>query len=268
MTAKYPFSVDPTEFSGKRVLVTGGTKGLGAATVLRFVEAGASVATTARSPAASLPASVKFIAADVATAEGARIVERTIQQAWGGLDILVNNVGGSESVQGGFEALTDEYWQRMLDWNLLSAIRLDRAFLPGMVERKAGAIIHISSVWHKLAQANSFLAYSTVKGAIASYSKGLSKAVAPSGVRVNMVSPGFMGTESALDLIRQVAEENMGGDLEAAKQQIIAMSGGIPMGRLGRPEEISEVVAFLASDRAGFTSGVDYIVDGGACPTL
>lgn len=264
----YPFSVDPNEFAGKRVLVTGGTKGLGALMVHRFMLGGAKIATTARSQPDTLPEPVLFIAADVSTAEGTQIVHEQIQTAWGGVDILVNNVGGSDTIAGGFEALSDQYWQKMLDWNLMSAIRLDRAILPGMIERRSGCVIHIGTVWHKLAQSNGFLAYSTVKGALASYSKGVSKSAAPHGVRVNMVSPGFMETESAVTLIHEIADGHTGGDLEAAKQQIIALSGGIPMGRLGRPEEIAELVAFLASERAGFSSGVDYLVDGGACPTV
>ena len=267
MTQQYPFSVDPQEFVGKRVLVTGGTKGLGAAMVQRFTLSGAKLAITARSPANSTPASALFIVADVATAEGAQTVSTQIQDAWGGLDVLVNNVGGSEAFTGGFEVLTDEYWHKMFDWNVMSAIRLDRAFLPGMIERRSGAVIHISSVWHRIAQSDSSIAYSAVKSALTSYSKGLSKAAAPHGVRVNVVSPGFIGTESGLEWIRQTAEIE-GVDIETARQLVIANSGGIPMGRLGRPEEIAELVAFLASERAGFASGVDYTLDGGACPTV
>ena len=108
----------------------------------------------------------------------------------------VNNVGGTETKAGGFEVLSDEDWQRILEVNLLAAVRLDRAFLPGMIERKSGVVIHISSVAHRLPFSNSTLAYAAAKGALATYSKGLAKGVAPKGVRVTMISPGFIGTFS------------------------------------------------------------------------
>ena len=263
----YPYSVDHQEFTGKRVLVTGGTKGIGAAMVRRFLLGGAKVALTARSPAASLPDAALFVQADVGTAEGVAAVAERIRGEWGGLDILVDNVGASDTLPGGFEALPDEYWERMINVNLMSAIRLDRALIPAMVERKSGVVIHIGTVWHRLPQSNSYLAYSTVKGALSSYSKGLAKAVAPDGVRVNMVSPGFIETEAATTLMGQVAAaQNI--SLEEARQAIIAMGGGIPLGRTGKPEEIAELVAFLASERGAFASGVDYFLDGGAFPAV
>jgi NAD(P)-dependent dehydrogenase (short-subunit alcohol dehydrogenase family) len=263
----YPFSYDPHEFDGKRVLVTGGTKGLGAAMVRRFLIGGAQVALTARSHASSIPDSALFVQADIGTPEGVDIVSKRIQSEWKGLDILIDNVGASDTLSGGFEAFSDEYWERMINVNLMSAIRMDRAFIPGMIERKSGIVIHIGTIWHRLPQSNSYLAYSTAKGALSSYSKGLSKAVAPEGVRVNMVSPGFIETEAAVALIGQVAEGQK-ISTEAARQQIIALGDGIPLGRTGKPEEIAELVAFLSSERAAFASGVDYFLDGGAFPSV
>ena len=167
MTNSYPFTVFGDEFKGKRVLVTGGTKGIGEAILRRFALSGASVATTARSEVAHSQASVLFIKADLGTASGAQNVVDRIQQEWGGLDVLVNNAGGTETKTGGFEVLTDEDWQRILDVNLLAAVRLDRAFLPGMIERKSGVVIHISSVAHRLPFPNSTLAYAAVADATA-----------------------------------------------------------------------------------------------------
>ena len=146
MTNSYPFTVFGDEFKGKRVLVTGGTKGVGEAIVRRFALSGASVATTARSEAAHGQDSTLFIKADLGTARGVQNVVDCIQREWSGLDILGNNVGGTETKAGGFEVLSDEDWQRILEVNLLAAVRLDRAFLPGMIERKSGVVIHISSV--------------------------------------------------------------------------------------------------------------------------
>ena len=128
MTNSYPFTVFGDEFKGKRVLVTGGTKGIGEAILRRFALSGASVATTARSEPAQGQGSALFIKADLGAARGVQNVFDCIQQKWGGLDILVNNAGGTETKAGGFEVLTDEDWQKILDVNLLAAVRLDRAF--------------------------------------------------------------------------------------------------------------------------------------------
>jgi NAD(P)-dependent dehydrogenase (short-subunit alcohol dehydrogenase family) len=240
MTNSYPFVVFGDEFKGKRVLVTGGTKGVGEAIVRRFALSSASVATTARSEAAHGQDSALFIKADIGTARGVQNVVDCIQREWGGLDILVNNVGGTETKAGGFEVLSDEDWQRILEVNLLAAVRLDRAFLPGMIERKSGVV--------------------------ATYSKGLAKGVAPKGVRVTMISPGFIETSGAKGMIADISKGS-GISEDAARQRIMDMLGGIPIGRTGRPEEVAELVAFLASDRGAFISGADYIIDGGTIPT-
>jgi NAD(P)-dependent dehydrogenase (short-subunit alcohol dehydrogenase family) len=263
--SSYPFSVDGNEFAGKRVLITGGTKGLGAAMTQRFAVSGAKVAVTARSRATSDGNAGLFVQADLGTAAGAQAVIDRINAAWGGLDILIDNVGASDVPSGSFASLSDEVWQRILEVNLLSAIRLDRAFVPGMMERRSGIVIHVGTIWHRLPQPDTALAYCAAKSALSSYSKGLAKAVAPHGVRVNMVSPGFIETEAAHSWIVQIAQSEGIGE-EAARQQIIDRSGGIPLGRTGRPAEIAELVAFLASERAAFASGADYFLDGGAFP--
>jgi len=266
MTDSYPFTLFGDEFKGKRVLVTGGTKGIGEAIARRFALSGASVATTARSEAANGQDSFLFIKADIGTARGVQNVVDCIQREWGGLDILVNNVGGTDTKARGFEALSDEDWQRILEVNLLAAVRLDRAFLPGMIERKSGVVIHISSVAHRLPFPNSTLAYAAAKAALTTYSKGLAKAVAPKGVRVTTISPGFIETTGAKGMIADISRGS-GISEDAARQRIMEMLGGIPMGRTGRPEEVAELVAFLASDRGAFISGADYIIDGGTMPT-
>jgi NAD(P)-dependent dehydrogenase (short-subunit alcohol dehydrogenase family) len=263
MTSDFP--VDAKEFAGKRTLITGGTQGLGAAMARRFLASGAKVAITARKPAEGAGDAMLFVQADLSTAAGARTVIDRINDAWGGLDILIDNVGATDSYRGDFTSLSDEIWQSILNINLLSAVRLDRAFVPAMMERGSGTVIHIGTIWHRLPQPDVALAYCAAKAALSSYSKGLAKAAAARGVRVNMVSPGFIETEAAHNWIMHIAQSEGVGE-EEARQQIIARSGGIPLGRTGRPAEIAELVAFLASDRAAFASGVDYFLDGGAFP--
>jgi NAD(P)-dependent dehydrogenase (short-subunit alcohol dehydrogenase family) len=263
----YPFPVQDDEFKAKRVLVTGGTKGMGEAIVRRFTLSGASVATTARSPLTDGQSAALFTQADIGTAEGVQRVVDLVRQEWGGLDILVNNVGGSDAPNGGFLALSDEDWQRALNVNLLAAVRLDRAFLPGMIERKSGIVIHISSIQHRLPLHDATLAYAAAKGALRTYSKGLANEVGPKGVRINMISPGFIETSGAHGMIVQLAQSS-GISEDAARQQIVNMIGGIPVGRPGRPEEVAELVAFLVSDRAASIHGTDYIIDGGTMPTV
>jgi NAD(P)-dependent dehydrogenase (short-subunit alcohol dehydrogenase family) len=263
----YPFSVHGDEFKDKRVLVTGGTKGMGAAMVERFRISGARIATTARSEPVGSKEDVLFIKADISGLAGTNAVAERIDREWGGLDILVNNVGGTATKRGGFEVLTDEDWQTILDINLLGAVRLDRVFLSGMLARGSGAIIHIGSVAHLLPFANSTLAYAASKAALRTYSKGLSKVAAPQGVRVNMISPGFIETTGAQGMIEDIAR-NQSIPEDAARKVIMDMLGGIPVGRTGLPEEVAELTAFLASERAGFVCGVDYVLDGGAIQTV
>jgi NAD(P)-dependent dehydrogenase (short-subunit alcohol dehydrogenase family) len=263
----YPFPVRDDEFKAKRVLVTGGTKGMGEAIVRRLTLSGASVATTARSPLTGEQRAALFMQADIGTAEGVQRVVDRVRQEWGGLDILVNNVGGSDAPNGGFLALSDEDWQRALNVNLLAAVRLDRAFLPGMIERRLGIVIHISSIQHRLPLYDATLAYAAAKGALRTYSKGLANEVGPKGIRVNMISPGFIETSGAHGMIVHLAESK-GISEDAARQQIVNMIGGIPVGRPGRPEEVAELVAFLVSDRAASIHGTDYIIDGGTMPTV
>jgi NAD(P)-dependent dehydrogenase (short-subunit alcohol dehydrogenase family) len=261
------FSVDATEFSGKRILVTGGTKGMGEAMVRRLKAGGAAVATTARSPLPDGQATDLFIQADIGAVSGVQQVVDRVRREWGWLDILVNNVGGTETKPGGFEALSDEDWQNILNVNLLAAVRLDRAFIPGMIERRSGVVIHISSISHRLPFSNSTLAYAAAKGALSTYSKGLAKGVAPKGVRVTMISPGFIETSGAHGMIMDITQNESISE-EAARQRIMDMLGGIPIGRPGLPDEVAELVAFLASDRAAFISGADYVLDGGTIPTV
>lgn len=150
--------------------------------------------------------------------------------------------------------------------NLLGSIRLDRSLLPIMLGQGKGVIIHVSSIQRTLPLYESTLAYAAAKAALATYSKGLSNEFAPRGIRVNAIAPGFIQTEAANRLIDRLAVT--AGSREAALNQLMDSLGGIPFGRPGLPEEVAELAAFLASDRAASIHGSEYVIDGGTIPTV
>ena len=259
-------SVD-LSLANRRALVTGGTRGIGAAVVGTFLEAGARVVTAARSAPSSPTDRVRYLAADLSTAEGARVVAQSVLQQFGGIDILVNVLGGSSAPGGGFAALDDAEWSKELNQNLMPAIRLDRALLPSMIAQGSGVIIHVTSIQRMLPLPESTIAYAAAKAALSTYSKALSKEVTPKGVRVIRVSPGWVETEAAVALAHRLAAQ-AGTNYEGGKQIIMKSLGGIPLGRPAQPKEVAEFIAFLVSSRAASITGTEYVIDGGTVPTV
>jgi NAD(P)-dependent dehydrogenase (short-subunit alcohol dehydrogenase family) len=258
---------------GKVAVVTGASKGIGLAVTKALVDEGVRVVAGARSARGELAAlagtgSVIPVDVDLSTPGGAEtLVARTSD--YGGLDILVNNVGAVTLRLQGFASVTDDEWLASLNVNLMSAVRTTRAALPVMLRRGKGAIVTISSV-------NAFLPdpgiidYTVSKAALTNFSKALSKEVGPKGIRMNTVSPGPV--ETALWLgpqgVAATVASATGVDAETARKQIIEAQGGFATGRFTRPEEVADLVLLLASDRAGNVTGADFVIDGGLIKTL
>lgn len=255
------------ELSGKIILVTGGTKGTGKAIAERLAAAGANVIVTARNKPEVQDTNVHFIAADLSKPTGTQKVIDELTDRFGGVDILINNAGGSETPGGGFQVLTDEQWEETINTNLLAPVRLDRGLLPYMLNKGSGVIIHIASIQSRLPLYDSTLPYAAAKAALVNYSKSLSNEVSPKGVRVLTVSPGFIQTTAAERMVERLAASS-GISFDAALHDLMDSLGGIPMGRPAKPEEVAELVAFLVSPRAAYLSGTEYVIDGGTIPTV
>ncbi len=255
------------ELSGKIALVTGGTKGTGKAIAQRLSDAGATVIITARNAPAEPDEKRHYIPADLSRSEGAENMVSEVLSRFGRLDILVNNLGGSETPGGGFAVLSDKDWETTIQTNLLAPVRLDRVFLPQMIERRSGVIIHVASIQGRLPLFDATLPYAAAKAGLINYSKSLSNEVAPKGVRVLTVSPGWIMTSSATRMMERIAESSA-ISIEKATQSVMEALGGIPFGRPACPEEVAELIGFLVSPRASYMTGTEIVIDGGTIPTI
>ncbi|WP_328457226.1 oxidoreductase [Amycolatopsis sp. NBC_00438] len=243
--------------AGKRALVTGGSRGIGAAVVRRLLDAGAEVLTTARSATSTVPEGASFVEADVRTRAGAEALAAAAEQVLGGVDVLVHNAGGARPYADS-SAIPDEGWQDALALNYLASVRLDSLLVPGMRERGSGTVVHISSA-AVLTPIGPFLHYTAAKAALENYSRGLALELAPLGVRVNAVSPGRTATPGGETTREQWASLGVAPGETNAEDTT-------PLGRDGRPEDIADAVLFLVSDRASWLTGRNLIVDGGEFP--
>ena len=256
--------VVPGELAGARALVTGGTKGLGAAIARHLGAAGAQVVVAARRHPDG-PVTGHFVPADLSTADGPRELARAVLEFLGGIDIVIDNAASQTRVPDGVLAMSDADWLNDLGGTLMSAVRLDRELLPVMIEQGSGALIHVGSNAARWPQPAA-LAYAAAKAALTAYSKGLANEVGPHGIRVNMVSPGVIETAGLATRLETLAQEN-GTDLATARRTFSAQFG-IPLGRVGQPDDVAELVTFLASPRARYITGTVHVIDGGLLPTL
>ncbi|ANZ96570.1 short-chain dehydrogenase [Brochothrix thermosphacta] len=255
------------EFSGKKILVTGETKGgIGEAIVKRLLSAGATVITTARTIPQDINAEVHFIQSDISTPEGTSSLINEITEKYDGVDILINNVGGSSTPTDGVLKQSDYDWYSTFEMNLFAAVRLDRGLLPYMLKNKDGIIVHITSIQSKLPGENTMV-YSAAKAALTNYSKSLATELASKGIRINSVAPGFTETLASEKLIARMSE-NQNITYEEARQDLMDSLGGIPLGRTAKPEEIAELVSFLVSERSSYIVGSEHVIDGGIIRTI
>lgn len=236
------------------MLVTGGSRGIGAGIVKRLVLAGANVVSTARGTPASTPDGVRFIVGDVRSSEGAEQIAAAAMGILGGVDTIVNNAGAARPFPSGSLAIDAGEWQDALAVNFLAAVRLNAALLPQMLERGRGTIVNIASSAAFDVPA-ALLHYGAAKAALIAYSKGLATEFAPAGVRVNTITPGSVASPGADQTREELAK--------AFGIEVAALNAKIPIGRLGVPEDIAEAVAYLVSDRASYVTGVNLIIDGG-----
>lgn len=250
---------------GRRALVAGSSSGIGRACAAQLAEDGADLFLVARSAErlaetarvmAGRGVRVGFAAADLSIGGD---IDRAFREATGflgGVDILVNNAGGPKS--GPFASLSDEEWQRAVDLNLMSAVRLSRLAISGMVERKWGRIVNITSTSVKQ-PIDGLMLSNSVRLAVVGFAKTLSNEVGPHGVTVNTVAPGFTQTERLWELA-QATGSREGITAESILER---WKSEVPLRRIGLPEEIAAAVAFLASEPGGYINGVVLTVDGG-----
>lgn len=246
------------DLTGKIALVTGASSGIGRATAELFAECGASVAINyhknesgaeaAREKITESGGSAITIQADVTrTSDIKALIEKTTREL-GPIDILVNNAGSLIERLKILE-LTEERWDEVINLNLKSAFLCSQAVASSMMERKLGAIVNVSSIAGRNGGALGSIHYSTAKGGLITFTKGLAKELAPFGVRVNAVSPGVIDTPY----------HEQFSTPEAMKGYV----GGIPLGRVGTPEEVAKVIAFLASDAGSYLCGETIEINGG-----
>ena len=253
--------------TGKAALIGGASRGIGRAVAMALAREGCNVAICARTPDAldaaaqdirqETDAEVLAIKCDMASNDDIRRFVKDAVTAFGKLDIVVNNAGGPP--MGKFESLSDDYWEHALAQNLMSVVRTTREALPHLKRSGSGRIINVTSVAVKQPIDGLMLSNSARLGVVG-LAKTLSRELAADGITVNNVCPGNIATERLISLIEQRSKE-LGITLE---KSVSAEEGRIPMGFLGQPEDVANLVVFLASAQARYITGTTIQVDGGS----
>lgn len=252
---------------GRTAIVGGSSRGIGRAIALELAAEGANVVLSARDPAAldaaredlrtATRARIEAVAADTSEASGVERVVRAAREWFEQIDILVTNTGGPPA--GRFEELSEAEWEQAFRQLLDSVLHFVRGVLPGMKSRGWGRIINVTSVAVKQ-PIDGLMLSNSLRAGLTGFARTLANEVAPHGVTVNNVLPGYTRTDRLIELAGQLAETGRAEDPEAAFE---AWAAQIPAGRLGDPAELAALVAFLASERAGYITGTSIAVDGG-----
>jgi len=258
------------ELQGKRALVTGASKGIGLAVARRLVAEGVAVAGGSRQSSSELDALAKegdvaHIAVDLSSDEGpSQLVTAALRG--GPIDILVNNAGAVSPRLEGFASVTDEQWLATMNLTFMAAVRTTRALLPQMIARGSGSIVNNASVNATLPDPL-VIDYSAAKAALTNFSKALSKEVGPRGIRVNAVSAGPVSTALWLGTngVAATVSAAQGANPEDVAREAVKQSA---TGRFTSPEELADLIVFLASSRASNVTGANYLIDGGLSQDL
>jgi NAD(P)-dependent dehydrogenase (short-subunit alcohol dehydrogenase family) len=259
------------DLAGRTAVVTGASRGIGLEVTRALVREGMTVAAGALNGSTELGAladesDVLVVLDDLTTTAGCEALVDQAVTRFGGIDLLVNNVGGVHPRTNGFLGVSDADWQWAFEVNLYSAIRATRAAVPHLLRRAPSAIVTICSVNAALPDPG-VIDYSAAKAALRSFCKSLSKELGPAGIRVNTISPGPVETSLWLGKggVAETVGRAQGLDPEAVRAAAVS---GTPTGRFTRPAEVAQVVLLLASETAGNITGADVLIDGGMVSTL